>query len=216
MTGLDMTGRDLTADAGTAHAPPWSPHSWRLVLPDSWHRLDLAPNTRRRSARALAEQRVGPGDEWAPLRASVGESVLRTAEQAYDARAESCWLFTEQAGPLPLAASLTTFLTAAPHLDAQPTVDDLAARIEPGDDRVQVRRVDLPAGAAVRVASTTTGSARDLDGEELTSYVVQFYVPVPGAPRVLVLTFATPVVALAEAMGQLFDAIAASLVWEPG
>jgi hypothetical protein len=164
----------------------------------------------------LAEQRVGPGDEWAPLRASVGELVLRTAEQAYDARAESCWLFSEQAGPLPLAASLTAFLTAAPHPDVQPAVDDLAAGVDPEGGRVQVRRVDLPAGAAVRVASTAAGAARDLDGEELTSYVVQFYVPVPGAPRVLLLTFATPVVALGEAMGQLFDAIAASLAWEPG
>lgn len=189
---------------------------WRLVLPDSWVSLDLRPDTRRRSARDLAASRVGPGTERAPLRAAVGELLLRTAERAYDTRAEACWLFTDSAGPLPLCASLTAYVTTAPDPQAPATAADLGARGGTGERPPDVRAVPLPAGVAVRSRTTCTGGPRDLDGEPVPSYVVRYDLPVPGSPRVLVLAFATPVVALAEAMGALFEAIASSLEWTPG
>jgi hypothetical protein len=191
------------------------PRGWRLVLPDTWLSLDLRPDTRRRSARELAASRVGPGDERAPLRAAVGELVLRTAEGAYDARAQACWLFTDSAGPLPLCASLTAYVTVARDPQPPATAADLAGRGRVGDRPPDVRLAQLPAGVAVRSSTTCTGG-RDLDGQPVPSYVVRYDVPLPGDPGVLVLAFATPVVALAEAMGELFEAIASSLQWTPG
>ena len=42
---------------------------------------------------------------------------------------------------------------------------------------------------------------------------VDFFLPLPGRPGLLVLSFATPVEPLAEALVMLFDAIAESLRW---
>lgn len=42
---------------------------------------------------------------------------------------------------------------------------------------------------------------------------VQYFVPVPGVPSLLVLSFSTPNLPLAEVFVELFDAMAQTLQW---
>ena len=46
--------------------------------------------------------------------------------------------------------------------------------------------------------------------------LLDVFVPLPGSTDLLVLSFSTPIEALAEALVQLFDVMAASLRWVRG
>jgi hypothetical protein len=73
------------------------------------------------------------------------------------------------------------------------------------------------AGGEPPPRSLITGGANPAAGgaEPVSSAVtiVDYFLPVPGRPGVLALSFATPVEPLADALVLLFDAIAESLRW---
>jgi hypothetical protein len=52
-------------------------------------------------------------------------------------------------------------------------------------------------------------------GSEFEDTVVEYFVPVPDRDEVLMLTFSTPLEPIADAMVELFDAVAGTLRWQP-
>jgi len=96
---------------------------------------------------------------------------------------------------------------------------ELAAALgnQPGDE-VGVLDVAGVRAARVRRREQVGGVAvGDTDvpwPEELPVTRLDVYVPVPGRPEMLLLSFSTPIDPIADAMVALFDAIAGSLRWQ--
>ncbi|MDP8993092.1 MAG: hypothetical protein M3N31_08605 [Actinomycetota bacterium] len=116
----------------------------------------------------------------------------------------------------PVAASLVVSVTPAPE-EGDGNLQALVERLrrstgsEGGMARVEV--VDLPAGAAVRLRRQMLAEADGAGAEGAVVETVQYFVPVPATASLLVLTFSTPNLPLAEAFVELFDTMAQTLHW---
>jgi hypothetical protein len=100
-------------------------------------------------------------------------------------------------------------------LDAHGTVDlDRAVRTvagaEAGESILESSLVELPAGPARRLRKVQVVDAL---GARHETQVVQFFVLAPDRRQLVVITFSTPTVELAEPLAELFDALACSLRW---
>jgi hypothetical protein len=88
---------------------------------------------------------------------------------------------------------------------------DLAAR------GGQVTGTEIAGGPAIRhqyeVSPPANRQPGDQDPVSTTVTMVDFFLPLPGRPGLLALSFSTPVEPLAGALVMLFDAIAESLRW---
>ncbi|GGR11618.1 hypothetical protein GCM10015536_16410 [Streptomyces griseomycini] len=91
------------------------------------------------------------------------------------------------------------------------------------DTAVDASVVELAAGTAVRTRRATgqpdVSAPSGVPGspdDALPSVTLDYQVPVPGTEAHLLLTFSTPLVQIADAMVELFDAVAASLKWTDG
>lgn len=190
--------------------------AFTITTPDDWVVLDLDPDTNRHSTRRLIER--SEPNTVASL-SPTGIGLARLLEQAADqARSRGAVLasvyarsFEDQA----VSASFTAAVTkAATGSGAGADAALVAACLErdPGgrDTITETAVVTLPAGDAARVRRSVVV---DVAGHSLTTTVVQYFVPVPGCALMIVLTFSTPVLPLADAFVALFDAVAETLEW---
>ena len=69
----------------------------------------------------------------------------------------------------------------------------------------------MPPAATPPALRVRKGVRPTVVGREVDTDVVQYFVPVPGGDRLVVLTFSTPIAALADGFAGLFDAIAGTL-----
>lgn len=74
--------------------------------------------------------------------------------------------------------------------------------------------VTLPAGQAVRTRGRTSARPVGPSGPTVEVDTVQYFLPLPDGDGLLVLTFSTPNLPLADAFAELFDAMAGSISWE--
>ncbi|MFJ6982528.1 MULTISPECIES: hypothetical protein [unclassified Streptomyces] len=197
----------------TSTAPP---ADYRILLPEGWFRLHVEPGRRERSVDALLDRRFAGVDDAPHIKRLVREKLLEQAAAAFEGGGIELYLSLQEAGPLTIPASL--LISLLPPRPDRPTPLELAAALGSGGTEASV--VDLPAGTAVRTRRTTGGpdhpapqAAYGRPDESLPSVTVDFQVPVPGTNAHLLLTFSTPLVQIAEAMVELFDAVAASLAW---
>ncbi|MBC9731498.1 hypothetical protein H8R17_44985 [Streptomyces sp. TRM68367] len=72
---------------------------------------------------------------------------------------------------------------------------------------------ELHSGTAVRVRKLTPQGGDETPERWHNSLSVEYHIPVPGALAFMLLTFSTPLEPIADAMAELFDAIANSLTW---
>jgi hypothetical protein len=137
-----------------------------------------------------------------------------------------------------LLASLMVFSTAGMLEPALNTVEAIAAQLtatgpEPrrpangtGPDAAgatgtenapwrEVRVIELEAGRAVRVRGVTSIESPDRT-RTLPMVSMQTLIPIPDRDDVLNVVLTSPVVSMAEGLLDLFDAISATLTWEPG
>lgn len=192
----------------------------RVLTPANWIDLDLDPATSAASLARLVDEQVGGGHERAADRRQLTE-WLRTATA--EARANGsvfASMLSDTIDGVPVSASLFASLAA----DDRPTTagEDDADRVrglagylcEPGAplEGAALRVAELRAGWAVRARRRTSVRMAGLD-RVVEVENLQYFVLVPGSPALLVLTFSTPVVSLADALVALFDAIAETLEW---
>ncbi|MFE0099455.1 hypothetical protein [Streptomyces sp. NPDC059009] len=209
---------------------------YQLLLPEGWFRIPLDPGQRERSVEALVERQFKGTDDLPHVRNQLRQELLGRATEAFDEGGIELYISLQQAGPLTIPASLLVGLSLSPSAGALPSLDDLAARLsedvsdEGADgkhtrrDRQEISLVEIAAGRALRVRSQTeappeeTGSPSGPDQEgdayALESVTLDYQLPVPGAEAYLLLAFSTPLVPIADAMVDLFDAIAGSLTWK--
>jgi hypothetical protein len=177
---------------------------YRLVVPGGWFAVDLDPGRRERAVAALVERQFAGLDNAPHLKAQARRELLARAKAAYAAGGLEMFLSMQQVAGIPLAASLVIILVPQPGPQAI-TAERLAGSL--GGEGRQVTLADLPAGTAVRVLWRTAS--------ENEATTLEVFVPVPRGGGWLLLSFSAPLGPLAPAMTKLFDAIAATLRWDP-
>ena len=198
---------------------------YRLVVPDDWFAVDLEPGRRERAVAALTERQFAGLDNAPHLKAQARQDLLDQAEAAYTAGGLEMFLSLQRVAGFPIPASLVIFATPGPEPDPNGTGADAIGALtrELTGRGQQVHMVDLPAGPAVRAvppapeetpgdaAGETAGAAPE---QTPPSPTLEVFVPVPGGPGWLLLSFAAPLSPLAPALFRLFDAICTTLRWD--
>lgn len=178
-----------------------------LVTPEDWYRIPLLPQERREaSVAALIKRQFAGVDDQPVLRRKAEEQLLGAAEAGVEQGGVVLYLSFLEAAGIPLSASL---LVTRIHR-AFDSLDAVVALAGSGE----VEPVKLPAaGAAARLRRTERPKQSRKLGTEFDDTIVEYFVPVPDREEVLHLTFSTPLEPIADAMVQLFDAVAGTLRW---
>jgi hypothetical protein len=176
-----------------------TPRDFTVLLPPGWARLPLdGSETAQAAALAAAAVSALPQPQREQARLGLLRMLRATLRDARAAGGIDVLLSLAERDGIPLAAScLVTYL------------DDDGARMPlPGLAAVLAAR-----GGAVEAAEIARGPAvrHRHSGGRVTR--LDYYLPVPGRPGLLALSFATPVEPLADALVVLFDAITESLRW---
>lgn len=176
-----------------------------LITPEDWYRIPLLPADRREaSVNALIKRQFAGVDHQPVLRRKAEEQLLGTADAAVGQGGVVLHLSFLEAGGIPLSASLLISCL----YEKFDGLDAVAALAGTGEVTLE----SLP--AVGRVAGVRrqerTKQSRKL-GSEFEDTVVEYFVPVPGRDEVLMLTFSTPLEPIADAMAELFDAVAGTL-----
>jgi hypothetical protein len=188
---------------------------YRLLVPAGWWAIDLDPAVRDEQVAALVEQQWRGVDNAPHLKAEARAELGRQAAEAAQAGGLQLFLSVGALAGVPLSASL---LVSSVPLGSPAELTALAERNRTaGRD---VGQVELPAGTALRTAwrEPSPRLSRTDDGAQLPATTcLDLHLPVPDAPRVLLLQFRTPMEPLADVLVELFDAIAETLRWtRPG
>ncbi|MFL6072508.1 MAG: hypothetical protein ACJ73S_03830 [Mycobacteriales bacterium] len=201
------------------------PTDYRYLLPENWFALDPSPSRSMKSIKRIADARIR---RFPPLEPHRKELMRVLRMQANDARKNgiekihmlaepitddivmSASMVVAEARGLPLGGSAAT---NDPEL-----ITEWQRRIVPDeqidDEFRSVDLVDLTQLPAVRVRAMIR--TEDEEGRQIIGLGVQFHIPVPGSSDLVLLTFNTPDLAIAEQMTLLFDMIAQTFyfVWE--
>ncbi|WP_130796386.1 MULTISPECIES: hypothetical protein [Streptomyces] len=200
--------RPATARA-TPPDPP--PVHYRLITPQEWYQIPLAPGERERSVNALVDRQFQGQDDAAAAKHRVRGQLLEQAESAFRNHGVELYLSLQSVGPVTVPASLlVTFVPG--HTVPCSSLEELAERAGGGDLEVESTLEELPSGPAVRVRrreEPVDGSPADVE----PPVAVDYYLPIPGTDDLLLLSFSTPLPAIADALVQLFDAVARSFAW---
>ncbi|WP_413757644.1 hypothetical protein [Streptomyces sp. MMBL 11-3] len=197
-----------TAPSGLSAETMGNENVFGLITPEDWYRIPLQPLDRREaSVSALIKRQFAGVDDQPVLRRQAEEQLLGAAEAGAGQGGVVLYLSFLEAAGIPLSASL--LISRLPQrFDSLDVASALSGKGE-------TSRVRLPAaGPAVRRRRTErTREARRL-GTEFEDTLVEYFVPVPDRDEVLMLTFSTPLEPIADAMAELFDAVAGTLRWQ--
>jgi hypothetical protein len=197
------------------------PSDYVLRLPEGWFRVHLDPDRRRKSVNALVERQFAGTDDLPHLKKEARSELLARARKAYKNGGVELYLSLQKAGRLTVPASL--LITLVPPQTAQGLpLDALAKHLAAnGPLEQEISLEELPAGNSCRVrvrraleepeGEPQLGEPGELSSAPTTS--VDHYIEIPGSRALLLLSFSTPLDPIADAMAELFDAVAHSLTW---
>ncbi|MDQ1038020.1 hypothetical protein QFZ75_004436 [Streptomyces sp. V3I8] len=179
-----------------------------LITPEDWYRIPLQPLDRREaSVSALVKRQFAGVDDQPVLRRQAEEQLLGAAGAGVEQGGVVLYLSFLEAAGIPLSASLL-ISRLSQRFDSLGVVSALSGKGE-------TSRVRLPTtGPAVRRRRTERSRETRRLGSEFEDTVVEYFVPVPDRDEVLMLTFSTPLEPIADAMTELFDAVAGTLRWQ--
>ncbi|RBY76937.1 hypothetical protein DQ239_12160 [Blastococcus sp. TF02-09] len=181
-----------------------SPDRYELVVPDGWWAVDLGSGRWRQQIAALVDSQWRGIDDAPHLKAEARAELERQASRAAGAGGLQLFLSVGTLAGVPLSASL---LVSSVPLDSPAELAALARRRR--DEGAQVTDVLLPAGPALRARWRQESEQED----QPATTCLDLHVPVPQHPRALVLQFRTPMEPLADALVEVFDAVATTLRW---
>jgi hypothetical protein len=200
-----------------------------LRVPQTWFEFDVWRATRTGDLARMVDERLAELPELRPHRALILRGLRQLAEDADRRGAVYCAAAADRVDDdAMLLASLMVFSTAGMLEPALNTVEAIAAQLtatgpEPrrpanGTENApwrEVRVIELEAGRAVRVRGVTSIESPDRT-RTLPMVSMQTLIPIPDSDDVLNVVLTSPVVSMAEGLLDLFDAISATLTWEPG
>ncbi|MEU5598126.1 hypothetical protein [Streptomyces sp. NPDC020298] len=200
-----MTGSITAGLSEEESAPP--PSDYGLIVPDGWFRVTLEPDEWKRSIRALVEKTFEGQDDAVTLKRELKRALRARAEEAYGNGGVEFYVSTTSIGPLPLSSSLLVTIV--------PAGQDLGLAVSAQVRTQQVDEIMLPfVGPATRRRRRMVPQSDDSSGNQLPVTLVDYAVRVPQTNAFLLLTFSTSLDPFAEAMVELFEAVAKSLHWK--
>ncbi|MEV6017880.1 hypothetical protein [Streptomyces sp. NPDC051997] len=202
----------------TSPESPGLSSGFSLSVPDSWWEFDIRPEGRDATVRGLVDERIREVPELAEYRGDLAAVLRRMAKDAYDSGAVYMGCMAENFEGVPLTATLTVSVLGAQNkqgvaLSTDPraiaeSLRTVTARRE-GDAWRTVTTVDIPqVGLAARTFGVEDVPVAQGDTRTLRMVLTQTYIPVPGTTDTVVLVSgASPVLDLAEAFHDIFDAV---------
>ncbi|MFF3524032.1 hypothetical protein ACFYYQ_25395 [Streptomyces albidoflavus] len=192
--------------------------SFSLAVPDSWWEFDIRPQGREATVRAMVDERVRETPELAPYRNDLTAMLRRMAKDAHDSGALYLGCMAENFDSVPLSATVTVSVVGARNQQGAALSTDPRAIAESlrtitprreGDAWRKVTTVDIPGvGPAARTYGVEDVPVAQGDNRTLRMVLTQTYIPVPGATdQVILVSGASPVLDLAEAFHDIFDAV---------
>lgn len=187
-----------------------------ISVPQSWYELELDPARSDRAIRELVEERVRGNDTMWPQRHAIHRLLVRQAAEAHAAGATYAAGFSLATDEGPVTGSLTVSLVADPFAGSDPQDGPglgLADRFrqvprtaDPLAPYAETTVVEIPtAGPCPR--SSGIEDTPFPGGGLLRNVFSLTAVPVPDLERVFLLACSSPVVALSDALLDLFDAV---------
>jgi len=143
----------------------------------------------------------------------VERTLLDSSRAAAEGGGLEMYVSTEVVAGVPLAISLVVTVLSAPASAGDTPMAELVREL--GQDGSEVTLVELAAGRAVRRRRTDRPREIADLGAPDDSVLVDFFVPVPGHDALVLLSFSTPLLPLADALAEFFEAIAGTARWEP-
>lgn len=183
------------------------PSGFSIDLPHDWLELDfeLASNRSRLEHELLNSTPGTDNDDTT----SIVDLLYRTVVDALENGAVYIAMLSGSCEHL-LAASLVVTVATG---ECPEDIEVVNRRVTQLAGVSSVRLVDTAAaGPVVRAHRCVQTSFRGWD-DEICQDQVQYFIPVPESSDTLIMTFSTPSLDLAEALGDLFDAITGTLRW---
>lgn len=187
------------------------PGDYRLLLPEGWFQIPLDIEQRDKSIDALVERQFHGIDNAPHLKDGLRKDLRRRAAKAFRSGGIELYLSLQEVGPFTIPASMLVTLAPLRHPEALPLEALAQALGRDGEGSVSIEQ--LSSGTAVRVRKLTPQGDDESTESSHNSLSVEYHLPVPGAMAFLLLSFSTPLEPIADAMAELFDAIADSLTW---
>lgn len=194
-----------------------------FALPGEWIAID--PRDEAAAAEridAAIRDIVGAADDAVLTRRRLRDRLLVVADAARTAGAGGVFLCLEIAAGVRLPATLTVHaprgMSLTPSVGTSPdaVLRTLGRSLHAiGAAGVETAtRVTVPGGGALRLHRVV----EEVDAVEapVRRLEADYWYPVPGAKRVVLASFATPIAHLREPMLHLFDSIAATATFAPG
>ncbi|MEV0218427.1 hypothetical protein [Streptomyces sp. NPDC050704] len=178
----------------------------------------MRPEGRESTIRSLVDERIREVPELTPYRADLTNLLRKMAKDAHDSGAIYLGCMAENFDGVPLSATVTVSVLgsknkqgAALSTDPRAIADSLRT-ISPrrkGDAWRKVTTVDIPeVGPAARTFGVEDVPVAQGDTRTLRMALTQTYIPVPGTTaQVVLVSGASPVLDLAEAFHDIFDAV---------
>ena len=215
-----------------------------LRIPETWFEFDVWRATRTGDLARMVDARLEELPELRPHRSLILRGLRQLAEDAERRGAVYCAAAADRVDDDGMMlASLMVFSTVGMLEPALNSVEAIAAQLiaagpssagssgtgssgtgsngtgsDVPDESApwrEVRVIELDAGRAVRVRGVS--SLESPDGTQRLPIVsMQTLIPIPGSDDVLDVVLTSPLVSMAEGLLDLFDAISATLSWEPG
>lgn len=188
---------------------------FNLIIPEGWILLERDLALRSEATAQAVDAEVADNAALAPFRDLMIKELLAFADEADSKWAIIAARLWTLAGDVTVLADLMVFEGRRDVPDS--AEDELVSlvrilnRPKPGgigDPDVQV--VELSGFRAVRVRRLAENEPDD-DGSSLVLDLVEYWVPVPGHPDMVILAGSTPTLSLADEVAETFDAIAATL-----
>ena len=182
-----------------------------LLMPATWHRLELSEEGRAASIDRIVETTTKPGPDYDGARSQIRAELERAAELGKASGAVLAYVYwAAPAGKIASASLFVALVDAATSTAGERPAgpEELATALAA---RYRGEIGFLGAGPAARVRRRGRFPGPKPDGPE--AEIVTWYVPHESGRRLAVLTFSTPNIGLADEFGEVFDALADTLRW---
>ncbi|ROS26159.1 hypothetical protein [Cellulomonas sp. PhB150] len=174
-----------------------------LYLPDDWWIVDVASEpARERSIAALVARQVGRADDRAALRAEIRTALGKQARDAARAGAFLLAISLMQVGEARLPAALAAYRLPRSGGGELHSLERAFAPL-PSDG---LELVVADRGSVLRRTWVDRATARE-PAPDTRVFRADYWLDLPGAAEIVLLTFSTPLVEAADAFLELFDTI---------
>lgn len=208
-----MSGPDGGATDHRRREPEKPPRGLEIQTPPHWWDLPLDPSSRHEDLVALVDRRAGPA-----LSPAMREELVATLEQAAAVAVAAGAVIASQVGVvgpgLAFGASVIVAVDAVDSTDLSALdryVAELSAGPEAVERDVEVVRVELAAGPAVRRRAIRTYVGLDEGEGSPEELTVQYFLPIPGTRSTAVVACGSPETGAVEDLTDLFEGIADTL-----